>query len=99
MLLLLLVVVVAKLCPTVCDPMTCSTPAFSVHFAISWSLLKFMSVESEMLSNHLVLCRSLLLLRLIFPGIRVFSSELALHIRYPADGWLYKLETWAGDQG
>ena len=55
-------------------------PLFST---ISWSLLKFMSIESVMPSNHLILCHSLLLLLSVFPSIRVFSSELALHIRWP----------------
>ena len=50
---------------------------------ISWSLLKFMSVKSVMLSNHLILCRPLLLLPSMFPSIRVFSNELALQIRWP----------------
>ena len=49
----------------------------------SWSLLKFMSVESVMPSNHLILCCPLLLLPSIFPSIRVFSSESVLHIRGP----------------
>ena len=49
-------------------------------WAISRSLLKFMSVKSVMLSNHLILCCPLLLLPLIFPSIRVFSSESVLHI-------------------
>ena len=47
------------------------------------SLLKFMSIESGMLSNHLILCCPLLLLPSVFPSIRVFSSESALHIRWP----------------
>ena len=47
----------------------------------SWSLLKFKSIESVMLSNHFILCCPLLLLPSIFPSIRVFSSESALHIR------------------
>ena len=55
----------------------------SLSFTISWSLLKLMSVESMMPSNHLILCHPLLLLLSIFPSIRVFSSELALHIRWP----------------
>ena len=55
----------------------------SLSFTISWSLLKLMSIESVMPSNHFVLCRPLLLLPLIFPSIRVFSNELALHIRWP----------------
>ena len=49
----------------------------------SWSLLKFMSIESVMPSNHLILCRPLLLPPSIFPSIRVFSNESALHIRWP----------------
>ena len=51
--------------------------------SISWSLLKLTSIESVMLSNHLILCNPLLLLPSIFPSIRVFSNELALHIRWP----------------
>ena len=49
---------------------------------ISQSLLKFMSIELVMLSNHLILCHPLLLPS-IFPSIKVFSNELALHIRWP----------------
>ena len=49
----------------------------------SWSLLKVMSIESVMSPNHLILCRLLFLLPSIFPSIRVFSSESALHIRWP----------------
>ena len=48
---------------------------------ISWSLLKLMSIQSLMPSNHLILCRPLLLPS-IFPSIRVFSTESALHIRW-----------------
>ena len=54
-----------------------------VSFTISRSLLKFMSIESVMPPNHLVLCRSFFLLPSIFPSIRVFSNESALHIRWP----------------
>ena len=54
----------------------------SLSFTISWSLLKLMSIESVMPSNHLILCRPLLLLPSIFPSIRVFSSESALRIRW-----------------
>ena len=50
---------------------------------VSWSLLKFMSVESVMLSNHLILCLPLLLWPSIFPSIRVFSTELALCFWWP----------------
>ena len=47
----------------------------------SWSLLKLTSIESMMPSNHLLLCRSFLLLASVFPSIRVFSNELVLSIR------------------
>ena len=50
---------------------------------VSWTLLKLMSMELVMLSNHLIFCQPLFLLPLIFPNIRVFSNELALHIRWP----------------
>ena len=55
----------------------------SLSFSISWSLLKLMSIESVMPSNHLILCHPLLLPPSIFPSIRVFSKESALHIRWP----------------
>ena len=55
----------------------------SLSFATSWSLLKCMSIESEMPSTHLILVHPLLLLPSIFPSIRVFSSESAPHIRWP----------------
>ena len=48
-----------------------------------WSLLKLMPIESVMPSNHLILCHPLLLTPSIFPSIRVFSKESALHIRWP----------------
>ena len=64
------------------------TPCTTAHQAslsstTSWSLLKFMSIESVMPSNHLILCRSLLLPSLIFSRIRVFINESVLHIRWP----------------
>ena len=55
----------------------------SLSITNSWSLLKLISVESVIPSNHLILCRPLLLLPSIFPSIRVFSKESALHIRWP----------------
>ena len=72
---------VAQSCPTLCDPMDCSTPGF-LSFTISWILLKLMSIESVMSSNHIILCHPLLLLSSIFPSIRIFSHELAIHIRW-----------------
>ena len=54
-----------------------------LSFTISWNLLKCMSIESVMLSNYLILWHPLLLLPSVFPSIRVFSSELALPIRWP----------------
>ena len=55
----------------------------SLSFTISWSFLKLMSIESVMPSNHLILCRPLLLPPSIFPSIRVFSNKSALLIRWP----------------
>ena len=55
----------------------------SLSITNSWSLLKLMSIQSVMPSNHLILCCPLLLLPSIFPSIRVFSSESVLHIRWP----------------
>ena len=57
----------------------------SLSISNSWSLLKFMSIQSVMPSNHLILCRPLLLLPSIFPSIRIFSSESVLPIRWPND--------------
>ena len=65
--------------------MTPWTTARQVSLSItnSWSLLKLMSIESVMPSNHLILCHPLLLLPSIFPRIRVFSNESFLRIRWP----------------
>ena len=73
---------VAKLCLILCDSMDCRLPCPS----LSRTWFRFMSIESVMLSNHLILCCSLWLLPSIFPSIRVFSSESALHIRWPKYG-------------
>ena len=73
---------VAQSCPTLCDPMDCSTPGFTVH-QNSRSLLRLKSIELVMPSNHLILYLPLLLLPLVFASIRVFSSESVLHIRCP----------------
>ena len=58
----------------------------SLSFTISWSLLKFMAIESAMPSSHLILCCYLLLLPPIPPSIRVFSNESTLHMRWPKYG-------------
>ena len=55
----------------------------STFITISWSLLKLMSIESVMPSNHLILCHPVLLLPLIFTSFRVFSNQSILHIRWP----------------
>ena len=62
--------------------MDCSTPG-PPAISNSWSLLKLMSIELVMPSNHLILCHPLLLPPSIFPNIRVFSNESVLHIRWP----------------
>ena len=68
--------------PDSCDPKDCSMPGF-LSITNSRSLLKLMSIELMMPSNHLFLCHPLLLLPSIFPSIGVFSSESALRIRWP----------------
>ena len=71
---------VAQLCPTLCDAMDCSTPGFPVHHQLPEPLL---SIASVMPSNHLILCRPILLPPSIFSSIRVFSNESVLQIRWP----------------
>ena len=66
---------------TVYDPMDCSMPG-SIVLHYLQSLLKFMSIESVMLSNHLILCHLFLLLLSVFSSIRVFFNELAFCIRW-----------------
>ena len=73
---------VAQSCPTLCDPMNRSTPGLLVHHQLL-SLLKLMSNELVMPSNHLILYHPLLFPPSIFPSIRVFSNESFLHIRWP----------------
>ena len=62
----------------------------SLSFTISQSLLKLMSVESVMPSNHFILCCPFLLLPSVFPSIRIFSSESALHIRW-SKYWSFRI--------
>ena len=76
---------IAQSCPTLCDPMHCSTPGFPVHHQppdlaqthVHWVVMPF---------NHPILCRPLLLLPSIFPSIRVFSNESVLQIRWQSIG-------------
>ena len=79
-------------CEVVSDSATPWTAACqaSLSFTISQSLLKLMSIELVMPSNHLILCHPLLLLPSIFPSIRVFPSELALYIRW-SKCWSFSL--------
>ena len=73
---------ITQLCLTLCDPWTTTCQA-SLSITNSQSLLKLMSIESVIPSNHLILYRPLLLLPLIFPSIRVFSNESVLCILWP----------------
>ena len=73
---------VTQSCPTIFNTMDYSTLGFPVHHN-SQSLLKLMSIQLVIPSNHLILCHPLLLLPSIFPSIRGFSNESALHIRWP----------------
>ena len=76
---------VIKLCPTLCNPMDCSTPGFPVlHHLLESAQIH---VQSVMLSNHLILCPiTLFLLPSVFPSTRIFSNESALLIRWPNIG-------------
>ena len=75
---------VTQQCLTLCYPMDCSTSGLPVHHQLnSQSLLKLTSIELVMPSNHLILCRPLLLLPSTFPSIRVFSNESVLQNRWP----------------
>ena len=69
----------------------------SLSFTIFQSLLKIMSVESVMPSNHLILCRPLLLLPSIFPNISVFSNESVLCIRWPKN-WSFSFNISPSNQ-
>ena len=73
------------MCSVVSDFATPWTAARQASLSITnpWGPPKHMSIESMMPSSHLILCRPLLLLRSIFPSIRVFSNESTLHIRWP----------------
>ena len=73
---------VTQSCLTLWDSMDCSMTGFPVH-PTSWSLLKFMSIESVMPSNHPILCGPFLLLPSVLPSIRVFSNKSALHVSWP----------------
>ena len=73
---------VTQLGLTLCDPMDSSTPDLPVHHQLL-ELVQLMSIESVMPSNHLILCRPLILLPSIFPNTRVFFNKSALCIRWP----------------
>ena len=73
---------VPQLYPILCTPWTAACQA-SLSITNSWNLFKLMYIESVMPSDHLILCRPLLLLPSIFPSIRIFSNESILYIRWP----------------
>ena len=73
---------VAQSCPTLCDPMNRSTPGLPVHHQLPEFTETHVHRVSDP-SNHLILCRPLLLLLPIHPSIRVFSKESTLHMRWP----------------
>jgi len=73
---------VTQSCSTLCNPMNCSTPGLLVYHQLPESTPTHVHWVGDAIS-HLILCRPLLFLPLIFPSIRVFSNESALHIRWP----------------
>ena len=87
---------VAQLCPTLCDPMNCSTPGLPVHHHL-WGSLKLKFIESVMTSSHLILCCPLFLLPPIPLSISVFSNESTLRMRWPkywSFSFSHALITW-----
>ena len=82
---------VPQLCLTLCNPMDYSMPDFPILHTNSQSLFKLMFIESVMPSNHLIICRPLLLPS-IFRSIRVFSNESSLGIRWPKY-WSFSFST------
>ena len=75
---------VTQSCPTLCNPMNCSMPGLPVHHRFPECTQTHVHWASDAIElSHLILCRPLLLLPSIFPSIRVFSNESALHIRWP----------------
>ena len=79
----ILVILVQSLsCVRLCETLWTAACQASLFFIVSQSLLRFMSIESVILSNHLIVCHPLFLLPSNFLSIRVFSNELALHIRW-----------------
>ena len=92
----------AQLSLTLCNPMDCSTPSFPVHQPLS-ELAQTHVHQVAMPSNHLILCRPLLLPPSIFPSIRVFSNESVLCIRWtdywsfsfsisPSNEWIFRTD-------
>ena len=73
---------VAQSCPTLCNPMNCSTPGLPVHHQLPELTQTHIHRVSDAI-HHLILCRPLLFLPLIPPNIRVFSNESTLHMRWP----------------
>ena len=73
---------VTQSCPTLCDPMNCSTLGLPVHHQLP-EFTQTMSIELVMPSSHLILCHHLLLLPQIPPSIRVFSNESTLRMKWP----------------
>ena len=73
---------VAQSCPTLCDPMNCSTPGLPIHHQLP-EFTQTTSIKSVMPSSHLILCHPLFLLHPIPPSIRVFSNESTLPMRWP----------------
>ena len=87
---------VAQSCSTLATPCTAACQA-SLSITNSQSLLKLMSIQSVMPSNHLILCHPLLLLPVIFPSIRIFSNESVLPIRWSKD-WSFSFSISASNE-
>ena len=75
---------VTQLCPTLCDPVDCSTSGLPIYHQLL-EFTQLMSVQAVMPSNHLILCHPLVLPLSILPSIRIFSNESVLCTRWPKD--------------
>ena len=87
---------VTQLCPTLCDPVDCSTSGLPIYHQLL-EFTQLMSVQAVMPSNHLILCHPLVLPLSILPSIRIFSNESVLCTRWPKD-WSFSFNISASTE-
>ena len=87
---------VTQLCPTLCDPVDCSTSGLPIYHQLL-EFTQLMSVQAVMPSNHLILCHPLVLPLSILPSLRIFSNESVLCTRWPKD-WSFSFNISASTE-